>query len=331
MSTDSLYFNNIAKLRALRFLVESLKEKFTIPEFEILCSNSLREQTLYDPWVNMLRASMSLTASINGGADKLLNFSYDKAAEQEFDYTLTTLGLRQAENAFFVLTEESFLGTVSDPCAGAYIIEKLTNEYIDLSFKAFLELEREGGLFKNIKKWSLAVELTALKREERFLKQEVIHSGANGFSNLDEKLSNMYGKRIKNKHGHFPLRRVSQKLENLRFQLEDKVLKNYVILMDDTPEALARLKFSKNYLETIGHSFTEIRFADISKMPHKDGDILILCGEDESYLKAKDLPEDFSFKLQFVVSKNVDLEGFDKIYKGKNIFNTFASLIKGDK
>ena len=78
VSCHSELFLNIAKLKALRYLCERMLEQAGQELIiEIHATNSLREQTLYDPWNNILRNSTSTMAQIMGGANSISTRSYD--------------------------------------------------------------------------------------------------------------------------------------------------------------------------------------------------------------------------------------------------------------
>lgn len=334
VAIDSLYFSNIAKLRSIRFMIESLSEKFVIPSVKIIGMTSKREQTLYDPWVNMLRSTMSTSAMFNGGVDQVLIDSYDKLAESFFDYTVKSIGKRQAENIFYVLNEESFLGMVKDPAKGSYTIENLTREYISKSFSQFLSLEEQGGLFKNLNKFSIEVEKNAKKREERILTQAVSIVGVNNYPNVDESLKDYFGEKkvLTQNSKYFPLRRAFEKIEYLRQELEDEKLKIVIIALGEQRELSARAGFAKNYLELLGHHGDVLYVANIDDIKiEKDIDVLCFCALDKDYHLFDQLKMDSSLRLKLIATKNVQLDGFENIYMGKNILETFSLLQKKER
>lgn len=336
VSVDSYFFNNIAKMRALRFLLESLDEKYQIGKFEILAESSMREQSLYDISTNMLRNTLSLAASLNAGADKVMVASYDEILKTYFETISSHEGIRQADNSFYVLTEESFLSIVKDPAKGSSTIEKLTHEYVAGSFNEFKDWEKTGGVLENLKKFNLAVEVLALKRQKEISAVDKIITGVNSYIGTNESLSKDYGKKkIANKTKlYFPLRRNTDAVENFRFQLEDKKISIGLYGVGVQENLLARMSFAKNYLEVLGKTIDTILYIESSEqLIHLNHDILVVCCEDSDYQKYL---MNLSFeaqksKLKFIVSKTVVIEGFNNIFKGKNFLESFLSLLPDEK
>ena len=97
--------------------------------------------TRHDPWVNLLRSTMAGFSSAVGGADAVSLRAYDAVGGAP-----GALGLRMATNTQLLLTEESHLGVVSDPAAGSYTIERLTEALCRAAWARMQELESAGGL-----------------------------------------------------------------------------------------------------------------------------------------------------------------------------------------
>ena len=82
--------------------------------------------TRRDPWVNLLRATVAVFSAGLGGADSICVLPFTQA-----------LGLpdafarRIARNTQLVLLEESNLGKVADPAAGAGGVEALTDALVE--------------------------------------------------------------------------------------------------------------------------------------------------------------------------------------------------------
>ncbi len=113
VALDSLFFANISKLRVLRFIWETLLNEnnieYTHDTIIISSENSLREQTLYDPWVNMLRSTASSFAAVTGGANILSSFSYDKAYSRINTEKQSELGIRNARNILHILLQRTLI------------------------------------------------------------------------------------------------------------------------------------------------------------------------------------------------------------------------------
>ncbi len=76
-----------------------------------------------DPWVNLLRTTTACAGAAFGGADAItvLPFTWALGKPDAF-------ARRIARNTHLVLQEESAAGRVIDPAAGAWFIEKLTDD-----------------------------------------------------------------------------------------------------------------------------------------------------------------------------------------------------------
>lgn len=97
--------------------------------------------TRHDPWVNLLRSTLAGFSAAVGGADAVSLRAYDAAGGQP-----GSLGLRMATNTQLLLTEESHLGVVSDPAAGSFTMEHLTEALCRAAWARMQEIEAAGGL-----------------------------------------------------------------------------------------------------------------------------------------------------------------------------------------
>jgi methylmalonyl-CoA mutase len=125
-SIGSSYFMEIAKLRAARMLwskiVEAWSAEAALKHAMFIHTNtSAWNQTIYDPYVNMLRGTTEAMSAVIGGTDSLTVKPYDAPFRLADHFSN-----RVARNTQVVLKEESYLDKVVDPAAGSYYIEKLT-------------------------------------------------------------------------------------------------------------------------------------------------------------------------------------------------------------
>ena len=333
MAVDSLYFNNIAKLRALRFLAESLQENCGLGEFEIITTNSKREQTLYDPWMNMLRNTASTAAAFLGGADQIGVSSYDSIAEEFSDYKSSDIGVRQSRNIFHILNEESFLSNVQDSGAGSYVIEALTKEYVEMAFEKFKLLERNGGVLCEITKFSHEVEGISYERQSRVFTVKTSIAGVNNFANTEERLETLYHKNTlsMDKGGDqlFPIRRSTNNIEKLRQKLENKKVEIKILAYGPENKLSARLMFCANYFETLGKK-CEILFVDKDQeLSEIKSDGVILCSTDDLYSEWLSDKKLEASTPHFIAGKKFKIEGIQNIYMGQNIFDILQSSFGG--
>ncbi|MFQ3667334.1 MAG: methylmalonyl-CoA mutase family protein [Fimbriimonadaceae bacterium] len=141
-AVGSQYFLEIAKLRAARLLVVKVCEAFGVvgarPEIHAATSRSTK--TLYDPYVNMLRATTESMAAAIAGVDSINVEPYDSVFR-----TADAFSQRIARNTQILLREEAYLDKTADPLAGSYAVEALTDSVADLAWKLFQEVEAMGG------------------------------------------------------------------------------------------------------------------------------------------------------------------------------------------
>lgn len=115
---DTVYFQEIAKFRALRRLFDH--------EIRVVAITGMTHQTLYDPHVNLLRATSCAMSAILGGCDALVVRPFDAVRGEAGE-----LSRRLARNTQHLLREESHFGALRDPAAGSWYIESLTQELVE--------------------------------------------------------------------------------------------------------------------------------------------------------------------------------------------------------
>ncbi len=142
-ATTSQTFESIAKIRALRWVWSKLRAGFHLDPApsRVHVLTSPVSLTRFDPWTNMLRATAQCFAAAVGGADAITVLPFDSAAGIPDE-----MGRRVATNVHHVLHEESHLTATSDPAAGTYLIESLTDALARKAWSIFQEIESEGGM-----------------------------------------------------------------------------------------------------------------------------------------------------------------------------------------
>jgi methylmalonyl-CoA mutase len=130
------FFLEAVKLRVLRALWNAVLVAYQVkalkPLFIHAVSNA-QVNTAFQPHGNLIKETYAAMAAIMGGCDGL-------TLEPE-DYTNSTM-IRMARNTSSVLREESFFSLVADPLAGSYLVEQLTKELADETWKKFQLLSK---------------------------------------------------------------------------------------------------------------------------------------------------------------------------------------------
>ncbi|NJB37655.1 methylmalonyl-CoA mutase subunit beta [Croceivirga sp. JEA036] len=159
------YFFEIAKLRALRWLLESLQNKYEGNfTFKLTATPTLRNKTIYDYNVNMLRTTVESMAAVLGGADTIINTPYDTL----FNYS-NEFGDRIARNQLLLLKEEAYLDEALHATDGTYYIEVLTYQLAQAALDLWKQLETSGGFLANLKKGILQKKIKAAAQKEQSL------------------------------------------------------------------------------------------------------------------------------------------------------------------
>ena len=147
-STGSNYFFEIAKLRAFRILWETLLNEYDIKNSEahLFTQPSLRNKTLYDYNVNMLRTTSEYMSAILGGSNTVSTIPYDAMYHKSNEF-----GERIARNQLLILQQESYLQEAQNFADGTYYIESITQQLAEKALTLFKKIEKGGGFLKQLK------------------------------------------------------------------------------------------------------------------------------------------------------------------------------------
>ncbi|GAA3624773.1 methylmalonyl-CoA mutase subunit beta [Flavivirga jejuensis] len=186
VSVGTNYFFEIAKLRALRILWDTLATAYKAPpNCYILASPTKRNKTLYDYNTNMLRTTTECMSAILGGANSVYNLPYDAIYHKDNEF-----GERIARNQLLVLKHESYFGLVNNPSDGAYYIESLTHQLAEKALDLFKNIEENGGFLKQLKEGTIQrkIKENVTKEEAQFNAGERILLGSNKHPNAEDKI-----------------------------------------------------------------------------------------------------------------------------------------------
>jgi methylmalonyl-CoA mutase len=146
VSVGTNYFFEIAKLRALRILFNTITQEYNHNlDCHLLVTPTKRNKTIYDYNVNMLRTTTECMSAILGGADAIANLPYDALYHKDNEF-----GDRISRNQLLILKEESYFDKVDNPADGSYYIESLTNQLAEKALLLFKDIEANGGFLKQL-------------------------------------------------------------------------------------------------------------------------------------------------------------------------------------
>jgi methylmalonyl-CoA mutase len=211
------YFFEIAKLRSFRKIFAFMAKEYNqdVEPF-VYVENSLKNKTVYDPYVNMLRSgSESLSAAL-GGANAIKTVAFDEVYTQPNEFSK-----RIARNQQILLKGESYIGKVADPSQGAYYIEVLTEALLNKSYSLFQNIEEQG--FENFVSDSLKTMVLEMNEtyKKAYSELETPLLGTNLYPNKKEVMREEIKLNIDPfKDNHVPARRLSVDDELVRINEE---------------------------------------------------------------------------------------------------------------
>jgi len=316
LAAGSKYFPEIAKFRALRILWRQMLEAYEaeedIPAF-IHAETSLWNKTIFDPYVNMLRSTTEGMSAAIGGIDSMTVHPFDRIFEEPDEFSK-----RIARNTQIIMQEEAYFDKVSDPAAGSYYIEKLTDKIAEKAWSLFQEVEMEGGLLKSLQNGTVqtSLETTQQQRDLEIASRGRVFVGTNQYPNADELVSE-----DRQLNGEFAT--VSLKNSDYEFSLESsetaiisslqKALQEGAALGDLVPK-LFQEDWSKQNYRTVkvyrgSEAFEEIRMA--TEKHTNRPKVLTLPLGDKKMRKARS-----SFTSNFFACAGYDIEdpiGFESV------------------
>lgn len=186
-SVGSNYFFEIAKLRAFRILWTTLLEAYDVEQVKahIFVQPTLRNKTLYDYNVNLLRTTSECMSAILGGANTISNVSYDAIYHKSNEF-----GERISRNQLLILQQESYLQEAQNVADGSYYIDALTQQLAENALILFKQLEKSGGFLKHLKTGTIQKKIKEnSKKEQRgILDKEIILLGTNLQQNKEDSM-----------------------------------------------------------------------------------------------------------------------------------------------
>nr|WP_288932967.1 methylmalonyl-CoA mutase subunit beta [uncultured Allomuricauda sp.] len=186
VAVGSNYFFEIAKIKALRWLWNSLVAEYGIKnDCNILAIPSKHNKTLYDYNVNMLRTTSECMSAVLGGADTICNLAYDAIYHKDNEF-----GERIARNQLLLLKEEGYFYEASQISEGAYYIESLTNQLAEKALVLFKQIEKAGGFLDSLKKGMVQrkIKESAEKEQQLFDEGKIVSLGTNKYQNPQDRM-----------------------------------------------------------------------------------------------------------------------------------------------
>ena len=147
VSIGSRFFEEIAKVRALRRMYakmakETLKAK-TDKACQLLIAihTSGRTMTYQQPLNNIARCAIQTLAGAIAGCTAIDNACLDNAYAEP-----SAFAARMSLNTQHIVSDETGVTDVTDPLAGSYFVEYLTNKVEEEAYKILHQIEDQGGM-----------------------------------------------------------------------------------------------------------------------------------------------------------------------------------------
>lgn len=318
---DSMFFHNIAKIRAARLLLEKIQEeRKSNKKFHLVALTSFEGWSIFERYSNMLRNETAVASAYIGGADYIQSSGYNTLYELEVKNPKLDEHFershRMGRNTSHILALESMLGVVGDAAFGSYHIESLTFKLCEEAWGKMQSLLRGEDISSEVKK----IQETKLQMIKT---RKLVLSGTNDYPDVKEKL----GVELND----VPFFRVARIFEELRLKMEKMVKKPevYIALFGDYGALNGRLNFVKNYFELLGLSVhepgkSEFNFdKDLSEVKEE---IVVFCALDDDYGKLEKAIMTSKAKNKFVAGK-VEIPGLKNLYAGQNVYDVLKTVV----
>ncbi|MDI9320486.1 MAG: methylmalonyl-CoA mutase family protein [Phycisphaerales bacterium] len=176
------FFEEIAKTRALRILIQNLLDaygcKATI-HLHLETSNTYR--SAYDAYNNLLRDSIAGMAAVLGGCDSLLIHPFDAYKKDPSD-----LSNRMSRNQQLIFKEEAYFNQIADAASGSFYIEQLTEQLATQAWTLFQDIEKSEGIIATAKQIKENIERQAATWIEEYKSGKRILIGVNKYVNATD-------------------------------------------------------------------------------------------------------------------------------------------------
>ena len=298
-SVSSNYFMEIAKFRAARMLWANIVKgygpaKNCACKMHIHAETSRWNQTVYDPYVNMLRGTTEAMSATIAGVHSLEVTPFDTSFENPTEFSK-----RIARNVELLLKNESHFDQVVDPAGGSYYVENLTQSIAAEAWKLFLEFEQKGGYTEAYKAGLIVerIKASAAAKDKNIATRRQTLLGANQYPNFTE----VAGKEItaesvtrKQAEGNVLVPyRGAMAFEEMRLQVDrsGKEPKAFMLTCGNLGMARARSQFSCNFFACAGIKvidntyFKSIEEGAKAALESK-AQIVVVCASDDDYAEA---------------------------------------------
>lgn len=186
-SVGANFFMEIAKLRSVKMLWSQVVKQCgcsdDVQGMNLFVSTSGFCQTVYDPYVNLLRAATQSFSAVVGGIDGMYVRPFDAPIRPSDEFSR-----RIARNIQIMEQHEFNFMKPIDPAGGSWYLESLTEEFTEKAWKLFQELEAKDGILACLMSGELqeAVEKVLLSRFKQLATRQDRAVGNNMYPDMTE-------------------------------------------------------------------------------------------------------------------------------------------------
>lgn len=295
-SVTSNYFMEIAKLRAARMLWANIVKGYG-PEKNCACKMAIHaqtarwNQTVYDPYVNMLRGTTEAMSAAIGGVHSMEVTPFDASFEEPTEFSK-----RIARNVELLLKHEAHFDQVVDPAGGSYYIENLTKSIAGEAWKLFLEIEERGGYTEAYKAGFIRerVAASAAAKDKNIATRRQTLLGANQFPNFTEVAPAEITEAAVTRKGAegniLEAYRGAMAFEAMRLNVDrsGRQPKAFMLTCGSLAMARARAQFSCNFFACAGirvqdNTFFKSVEEGVEAALASKAEIVVVCASDDDY------------------------------------------------
>src|SRR5437763_9450267 len=301
LAADADQFLTIAKFRAIRKLWAPVEQACGVspaPAY-VSAETAWRMMTRRDPYVNMLRTTVAVSAAGVGGANAIAVLPFTAAIGLPDSFAR-----RVARNTQLVLLEESNLAKVSDPTAGSGAIEDLTQRLCTAAWSLFQEIEKAGGVAAALEQGLIheKVAATRAEREKNVARRKDVLTGTSEFPDIHETAVHVEATTPRPANAEkerptfpaLPRIRLAEPFEALRDASDAMLAKTgaqpkvFLANLGKLSDFTARTLYARNFFEAGGiEAVTNDGFASVDEMiaafKSSGAKLACLCSSDKIY------------------------------------------------
>lgn len=289
-AAGSNFFFEVAKLRAARTLwaraVEAFGDAHDAAKATIYVRTSRWHETIYDPYVNILRATTEAMSAVAGGCEALTVLPFDETYKYPDDFSR-----RIARNLQLILKHEAWLDRTTDPAGGSYYVDVLTDSLARAAWGIVQKVEAEGGFSGAWAKGSVQAEI---KKSHDAQKAAVgsrrrVLVGTNQYPNLQERML----EKMERPTSDLISPRAAEVFDAIRLRTEEfaagggTVPLFLLIETGDPKMRAARAGFVRSFFGCAGFALESAVVDDIDAAVRACGDknpqAVVLCSSDDAY------------------------------------------------